>query len=320
MKHAFGRRGTSFTLIELLVVIAIIAILAAMLMPALESAREQANRAKCINQLKQITQGTIMYALDSDEYLPSRQSRWRSKWSQDGWGKLKVLPPIADLWDWPDSMLSGSQWRYPYDDSVQLGYISGVDMMLCPSLSYRDTTSDYFDGTAWRGSYLHGVLSSYEAPGLSGRFSSHHFGGGTAKYFVRLSRHRPDVPLFVDRVMAPAHLTGRDTDIPRFTNHIADIINEEPAGGNAAYPDGHVEWHDGWTTQDGWSPGACVWEARSPVPGWVYNEYPQRQNGGYLGLCDLHTQAKHGHRRADSTFYYFDATGGKATRGRVVIE
>ena len=78
------KRG--FTLIELLVVIAIIAILAAILFPVFARARENARRASCMSNQKQIGLGIMMYSQDYDEKLPPTYNYWNAStlaWWED---------------------------------------------------------------------------------------------------------------------------------------------------------------------------------------------------------------------------------------------
>ncbi len=73
------RYTRGFTLIELLVVIAIIAILAAILFPVFARARENARRASCQSNLKQIALGIMQYTQDYDEMFPL----WNPKTAAD---------------------------------------------------------------------------------------------------------------------------------------------------------------------------------------------------------------------------------------------
>ena len=75
-----------FTLIELLVVIAIIAILAAILFPVFHGVRENARRASCASNLKQLGIALTQYTQDSDEHLPMGSSAGRDNLGAgDGW-------------------------------------------------------------------------------------------------------------------------------------------------------------------------------------------------------------------------------------------
>lgn len=73
-------KPSGFTLIELLVVIAIIAILAAILFPVFARARENARRASCTSNLKQVGLAFMQYSQDYDEQMPFYYTRAAVWW------------------------------------------------------------------------------------------------------------------------------------------------------------------------------------------------------------------------------------------------
>ncbi len=116
MKHDGTRLAgkTAFTLIELLVVIAIIAILAAMLLPALQAAKEQAHRVACLNNNKQIGMAVHMYAGENRDYMP--HPNWRDDTGDffQGWlyNPVSRNPPVMTA--------------APYNTNPQLAYEGGL--------------------------------------------------------------------------------------------------------------------------------------------------------------------------------------------------
>jgi len=133
-----GRGGAAafFTLIELLVVIAIIAILAAMLMPALQQARDAAKKSDCTARLKEMGTVVLMYAAGNDDFLPCKGEAAKCEGARiidavtkyGGNNKLMACPKVP---------ISVEEYTQQYAKGL-LGFATFMSRIMCYGLNQKD--------------------------------------------------------------------------------------------------------------------------------------------------------------------------------------
>lgn len=117
-------RAEGFTLIELLVVISIIAMLISILLPSMERARGSARLTLCMNNLRNIHVGTMMYTHDFNDRFPSR-------WSTGAWA-FRRAPGSVTPGD-PAALPETFGWAAVLDHHQHLPWDDSERIWTCPS-------------------------------------------------------------------------------------------------------------------------------------------------------------------------------------------
>ncbi|RYX81510.1 DUF1559 domain-containing protein [bacterium] len=204
----------AFTLIELLVVIAIIAILAAILFPVFARARENARKASCLSNMKQIGLAFAQYTQDYDETLPNAWAGPLGNGKTGGWLRYATY---TVTW-------SGLGKNFYFEDSAIYPYVKSTQVFVCPSDSFGGQTGDSY---------------AYNACALksSGNPVTGHFGWGK------------NLAAFDNT--AEFQLLGEEVDTTNATTSTNDgfygkfdhISNRHLEGTNVLFLDGHAKWY-----------------------------------------------------------------------------
>ncbi len=228
----FPRRA--FTLVELLVVIGIIALLIAVIIPALNSARERANRVKCLSNLRQIGLAERVYAMDNREQYP--RVRYNGGAGAFYFNGFYESNPFAGTVT-PDDITAGIFL-------LVRGKYLPLQVFVCPSSTQQVETllgrpleiccnfsSDPFRG--WSLSYS--FANQYPE---NGQF----FAEGA------LYKHSPSAPpdnvIAADRNDSQNQLKNRSPDAPRSDMEMMNSKNHGRKGQNVLFNDGSAAWVD----------------------------------------------------------------------------
>ncbi len=208
------RYKKGFTLIELLVVIAIISILASILFPVFARARENARRASCSSNLRQIGLGVMMYIQDYDETYPLERFNNNSlqRW-------LNVVQPYTkstQLFACPSSFNGVNTDNYHYGVNILLMKASNATPLRLAAISSTATTYMAMDGgpatlTPHAGVHGRGAADGSYVPGIGNAGGECHSGSLASGTF--------GTKLY-DDCMGGRHFGGV----------------------NVAFADGHVKW------------------------------------------------------------------------------